>query len=162
MRLSLLHSAMIIIFLRFLNLACSLNLATATPLFLQVKQNESYIDKAIPPPLQNETKTGEEMKRVLSNPLHGIDGGCPCIDASSMLASVESRSCQSSNGETGVRLSAEGGCVPLSYGSLKCLQHDLIYDPSCSLANATETPIPAYCFRPWCYVDAESCMKDSY
>jgi len=90
---------------------------------------------------------------------------CPCVDVSSELASVSSKTCQLSNGEKGIKLGIEGQatCVPLSYGSSKCLQHDLIHDyNACSLNTINETVVPAYCFRPWCYVNSTICMKDSF
>jgi len=89
--------------------------------------------------------------------------GCPCIDVSFMLGREKPRKCiLPITDVVGVKLSLEGSCVPLSYGSSRCLQHDLIHDPSCSLDNITETPVASYCFRPWCYVDSKACMKNSY
>jgi len=90
---------------------------------------------------------------------------CPCVDVSSDLASDSSKTCLLLNGEKGIKLGIDGRttCVPLSYGSSKCLQHDLVHDyNTCSLDTINETVVPAYCFRPWCYVDAMICMKDSF
>jgi len=53
-----------------------------------------------------------------------------------------------------------GFCVPISYGSSKCLQHDLHNDPAC-FGDGDDIIIPAYCFRPWCYVDADVCVRES-
>lgn len=91
--------------------------------------------------------------------------GCSCIDASSKLASVNmntERSCQTVNGQDGVRIGAGMGggfCVPFSYGSLQCKQHDFLLDPKCNLD--TVTIIEDYCIRPWCYVDVDTCKKHS-
>ena len=166
------------IILAFLNFLClggfgngPLTSTTATPLLVvQVKANKADIAEVIPVSHTNETETGPDIDKVPLNPPGDIIvgdgdvkvGGCPCIDVSSELASLPSRSCQLSNGEIGVKMSVEIGCVPLSFGSSKCLQHDLFHNPSCSLDRASEIAIPAYCIRPWCYVDAESCMKDSH
>lgn len=54
-----------------------------------------------------------------------------------------------------------------------CRQHDLAYDPAClsglgdaplnTIADeAGERVIPPYCFRPWCYVDADTCRSKSF
>ena len=91
--------------------------------------------------------------------------GCGCIDASSTLASLIERSCQtSSDGQSGIMLTAEGPCVPYSYGSSSCLQHDFIHDPKCSLdvdgaLEGEGADYPAYCIHPWCYVDVQTCMQ---
>jgi len=87
--------------------------------------------------------------------------GCPCIDESNVLSSLTERSCQTTGGSPGVMLTAEGPCVPYSYGSNQCLQHDFIHDPKCSVSADGGTNIPEYCFRPFCYVDAKSCMQFS-
>eukprot|EP00581_Thalassiosira_minuscula_P007139 CAMPEP_0183703846 /NCGR_PEP_ID=MMETSP0737-20130205/1421_1 /TAXON_ID=385413 /ORGANISM="Thalassiosira miniscula, Strain CCMP1093" /LENGTH=733 /DNA_ID=CAMNT_0025930645 /DNA_START=80 /DNA_END=2281 /DNA_ORIENTATION=+ len=105
--------------------------------------------------------------------------GCPCIDSSGILASLpKNRRCilpnatttiashDDSNGlfqaeKNGVMLTLGGSCVPINYGSSKCLQHDLIHDPNCALDPAGERIIPAYCIRPWCYVDLASCKRNS-
>jgi len=148
---------MIIFFLKFFYLSCfrhiALNSITAT-ILLAVKvnaaTNEPAKDEVIHGSPTNETEPRD------------FRDGCPCIDVSSLLASIPSRSCQLSNGEIGVKLSVEVGCVPLSFGSSNCVQHDIFYDPSCSLNITTKRSIPSYCVRSWCYVNAESCMKDSY
>ena len=69
-----------------------------------------------------------------------------------------------SDGQNGIMLTAEGPCVPYSYGSSSCLQHDFIHDPKCSLDvdGALEgggADYPAYCIHPWCYVDVQTCMQ---
>ena len=80
-------------------------------------------------------------------------------------ASLVKRSCQtSSDGQNGIMLTDEGPCVPYSYGSSSCLQHDFIHDPKCSLDvdGALEgggADYPAYCIHPWCYVDVQTCMQ---
>jgi len=88
--------------------------------------------------------------------------GCPCIDASSIISPLTSRKCTLSNGENGVKFSIGGACLPYSFGSSQCLQHDLLHDPSCPLDKIGEKPVEAYCFRPWCYIDANACIKNSY
>jgi len=177
MRMTSTSSTYFIVFLNFLYLDLGgfgngpLTSTTATPLLgVQVEVNKVDIDEVIPVSHTNEIETGPDIDKVLLNPPGDIIvgdgdvkvGGCPCIDVSSVLASLPSRSCQLSNGKIGVKMSVEIGCVPLSYGSSKCLQHDLFHNPSCSLDRASEISIPAYCIRAWCYVDAESCMKDSH
>ena len=82
--------------------------------------------------------------------------GCKCTDQSAILASLTKRSCLISEGQNGVMLTVEGPCVPSSYGSYGCLQHDLINDPKCQMADSQD-----YCPDTWCYVDAESCMRSS-
>ena len=84
--------------------------------------------------------------------------GCPCIDESNVLSSLTERSCQTTGGSPGVMLTAEGPCVPYSYGSNQCLQHDFIHDPKCTMPADGGTNIPEYCFRSFCYVDAKKCM----
>ena len=86
--------------------------------------------------------------------------GCPCVDETATLASLVERACQTPDGSEGVLLTAEGPCVLPSYGSQYCLQHDLIHDPDCSLGGGNNI-IPAYCTKPWCYVDAETCTRAS-
>ena len=44
--------------------------------------------------------------------------------------------------------------------SLDFDKHDYLMDPRCQV-DATDQNVPAYCFRPWCYVDARSCAKSS-
>ncbi|KAL7551347.1 hypothetical protein ACHAWF_014536 [Thalassiosira exigua] len=93
--------------------------------------------------------------------------GCPCTDASAVLASFDDRACRtpSSGEEPGVRLGPPSGlraCVPLAYGSSSCLQHDLLHDePACAIDRAGEAEVPPYCFRSWCYVDPVVCKRDS-
>ncbi|KAL7528210.1 hypothetical protein ACHAXR_003461, partial [Thalassiosira sp. AJA248-18] len=89
--------------------------------------------------------------------------GCPCLNTTSTLASLPNRQCQLPTGETGVHLTLGGSCVPFTYGSSTCLQHDRLYDPICheDQEHLGESIIPAYCFRPWCYVDVSACMKES-
>ena len=125
-------------------------IATALLLSIKVTANKAVVDEVIHITHSNESDHGD------------VNVGCPCIDGSGMLASIPSRSCRLSNGEIGVKLTVGVGCVPISYGSSKCLQHDLLYNPFCTVENATKTPIPAYCIRPFCYVDAESCGKNSF
>ena len=89
--------------------------------------------------------------------------GCPCTNVSAILASVPDRQCRlSPGGITGVRLSVDGSCVPFSFGSSQCLQHDLLFDSACRVDAAGDAIVPAYCFRSWCYVDFETCRKASH
>ena len=88
--------------------------------------------------------------------------GCPCTDVSSILSSLTERHCTTPDGQLGILLSPSSeSCVPYSYGSSNCLQHDLIHDPACDLTKVNVTNIPAYCISPWCYVDMETCARDS-
>mmetsp|Transcript_41160 Transcript_41160/g.86336 ORF Transcript_41160/g.86336 Transcript_41160/m.86336 type:complete len:622 (-) Transcript_41160:278-2143(-) len=88
--------------------------------------------------------------------------GCTCINATDTLASLSERRCELPNGEIGIRLTiSDHQCVPFSYGSSQCLQHDLIYDPSCDVDKAAERIIDAYCLKPFCYVDVHRCRKES-
>ena len=101
--------------------------------------------------------------------------GCPCIDTTSSLSSLTDLYCTLlSDGSTiGVQLTAGGSCVPFTYGSSSCLPHDLIHDPKCTLdqlfsvsngVNATKSNyiiVPSYCFRSWCFVDPNTCKKQS-
>jgi len=121
------------------------------------------MDEVIPVPPVNETvdNTDEGVIRVPIVNATSIEG-CPCIDASSIISPLTKRKCTSPNGENGVKFSIGGACLPYSFGSSQCLQHDLLHDPSCSLDNISKAPVEAFCFRPWCYVDAKACMKDSY
>jgi hypothetical protein len=129
-------------------------------IFLVVKAEEPNMDEVIPVLAVYETDTDEVAIRVPV--VNGTSSkGCPCINVSSVMSSFTSRICTLPTGETGTKLTVDGICVPYSFGSSKCLQHDLLHDPSCSLDNMGETPVEAYCFRPWCYVDA-SCTKNSY
>jgi len=87
--------------------------------------------------------------------------GCSCTNTTSILASLSDRRCQLSNGDDGIQLTLGGTCVPFSYGSSKCLQHDLLYTPDCEVDRAGDHVIPSYCFRPFCYVDAARCKRES-
>jgi len=88
--------------------------------------------------------------------------GCSCINVTDTLASLSERRCDLPNGGIGIRLTVIGGqCVPFSYGSSLCLQHDLLYDPLCDVNKAAERIIPAFCLKPWCYVDVHTCRKES-
>ena len=86
--------------------------------------------------------------------------GCQCIDSRNTLESLVDISCLTSEGQGGVMLSAQGPCVPYSYGSGSCLRHDFIHDPKCQLllSNSSQTEYPDYCIRSWCYVEAKECM----
>jgi hypothetical protein len=145
--------------------------------FLVVKAEEPDMDEVIPVPALNETVTDEVIIPVsalnetdtdeVAIRVPALNGtnieGCPCIDVSSIISPLTSRICTlPATGENGIKVTIDGICAPYSYGSSKCLQHDLLHDPSCSLDNIGETPIEAFCFRPWCYIDAEACMKNSY
>jgi hypothetical protein len=129
--------------------------------FLTVKAEEPDMDEVIRVPAVNETDTDEVAIHVpVVNGISAIEG-CPCIDVSSIISPLTSRICTLPTGENGTKFSIDGICVPYSYGSSQCLQHDLLHDPSCSLDKMGEKPVEAYCFRPWCYIDAKACMKDS-
>ena len=85
--------------------------------------------------------------------------GCPCINETASLASLTERSCKittdSGQEEFGVLLTAEGPCVPYSYGSSACLQHDALYDARCKDTASGD------CLQYWCYVDAPKCRRSS-
>ncbi|KAL3779463.1 hypothetical protein ACHAWO_006448 [Cyclotella atomus] len=84
--------------------------------------------------------------------------GCPCIDASQTLASLQKRSCITSSNSSGVLLTPESAsCVPSTYGSNSCLQHDLLHNIVCQDLDETKT----FCLRNWCYVDLQSCKLNS-
>lgn len=88
--------------------------------------------------------------------------GCSCINVTDKLLSLSDLECTLPNGKDGFRFSVGGTCLDYSYGSNYCLQHDLLYDDkTCNVDQAGENVIPSYCFRPWCYVDAPSCGRDS-
>lgn len=82
--------------------------------------------------------------------------GCPCIDTSQTLASLDERSCTTSDGQSGVLLEVSGPCVNYNFGSSICSPHELDVDRNC-LTSSNES-IPEYCSRSWCYVDAMTCM----
>ena len=86
--------------------------------------------------------------------------GCKCINQTSVLASLQNRDCITSTGQPGVYLTIGGSCVPYTFGSGGCLQHDLLHDPTCQ-ANLSTTAVPPWCYQTWCYVDANSCKKNS-
>lgn len=101
----------------------------------------------------NEMSSSTALPRV---PLAMGNEGCQCRDASAVFASLAGkRSCQTSDSQKGILLTAEGPCVPYSYGSNNCLQYDLIHDAQCKMIDP-----PGYCLRSWCYVDS-SCMLSS-
>jgi hypothetical protein len=89
------------------------------------------------------------------------NAGCPCINVTQELLSLSDRYCSLDNGDRGVQLTVGGACVSPTFGSSYCLQHDMIHDPACSNEAVSQTIVIPYCFRPWCYVDHESCMRDS-
>ena len=91
----------------------------------------------------------------------GGNAGCPCINVEQQLLSLTDRYCYLSDGTEGIKLTYGGACVPPTFGSAVCLQHDMIHDPSCSYDPTTTAVVAPYCFRPWCYVDRESCTRDS-
>ena len=101
------------------------------------------------------------MKNISNITRTGADG-CQCIDASKILASLGRRSCKTSGGENGVLLTVNLPCVDYTYGSGICRPHDVMVDPDCQLTGSeTESDVPSYCNRPWCYVDRISCMGGS-
>ena len=87
--------------------------------------------------------------------------GCPCIDTTATLASLDERSCTTTDEQHGVLLTVNGPCVPHSYGASYCLRHDLNLDPACKLTSSGEDDIPGYCIRSFCYVDARACMSST-
>ena len=98
------------------------------------------------------------MGRLLSNATSTGKEGCQCIDNSAALKSFDGRQCNIPNTtESGVMLAVDGSCVPYSYGSSSCLQHDLLHDPRCDKDSSSESH--AYCRNSWCYVDSQSCMR---
>eukprot|EP00956_Cyclotella_meneghiniana_P023232 scaffold44786_cov61-Cyclotella_meneghiniana.AAC.8 len=85
--------------------------------------------------------------------------GCQCKNETDALASLSERSCTLDDGSPGVVLQLrEDACFSTSYGSSACVMHDMIHDPLC---NVSVDVMPSYCVQPWCYVDLESCTKDS-
>ena len=85
--------------------------------------------------------------------------GCQCKNETDALASLSERSCTLDDGSPGVILQLrEDACFSTSYGSSACVMHDMIHDPLC---NVSVDVMPSYCVQPWCYVDLESCTKDS-
>jgi len=96
------------------------------------------------------------LARLMS--AHG-NPGCQCKNETDALASLSERSCTLDDGSPGVILQLrEDACFSTSYGSSACVMHDMIHDPLC---NASVDVMPSYCVQPWCYVDLESCTKDS-
>lgn len=94
----------------------------------------------------------------------GTDG-CPCVDASPVLASLVGRACalpssSEDDDALGVLLTVDGPCVPRAFGSSRCLPHDLDVGPDC-VRTEGGPPVAARCHRPWCYVDAEACVDGS-
>ena len=86
--------------------------------------------------------------------------GCECTDQTSVLASLTDRGCTTPSGEPGVSLTLGGSCASYNYGSSSCLQHDFINDEKCQV-DATSTFVEPYCFQAWCYVDLDSCKRNS-
>ncbi|KAL7491052.1 hypothetical protein ACHAWT_000530, partial [Skeletonema menzelii] len=83
------------------------------------------------------------------------------INQTSILASLlDNRDCTTANGLPGIYLTLGGSCVAYDYGSSACLQHDLIHDPICQGDPSTAVVRP-WCFQSWCFVDANSCKKNS-
>ena len=83
--------------------------------------------------------------------------GCPCTNTTATLSSLAAeRSCVvTETGQAGVLLALGGSCVPPSYGSSRCLQHDL-RDPACRFSGsifdggiADDVIVPPYCLRSW-------------
>ena len=88
--------------------------------------------------------------------------GCSCINVTSVLASLDNQHCTTANGLPGVTLALGGSCVPYEYGSNICLRHDLIHDPTCQGDDLSSTVVvPPWCFQSFCYVDGNSCKKNS-
>lgn len=110
---------------------------------------------------------------LFGNPTPTGSEGCQCLNASNILASLVERSCQTSDGQTGVLLTAEGPCVPHSYGSNTCLPHDFLGGSEDEQSNKSEVyskcqeTMPEnpndkdHCSLSWCYVDPKSCMLSS-
>ncbi|KAL7531912.1 hypothetical protein ACHAWF_003952 [Thalassiosira exigua] len=91
----------------------------------------------------------------------GMDG-CSCIDASDILATLDDRACiTTAGGQKGVMLTAEGPCVPFSYGSNVCRAYDAIYNPECETSGVMFGQNLELCLAPFCYVDAEACRTSS-
>jgi hypothetical protein len=129
-------------------------LGISSTFLVVIEAEEPDMDEVIPIPPVPVNETGTDKGTIIK--------GCPCVDVSSIVSPVTSRTCTLPTGENGAQFSIGGACVPYSYGSFQCLQHDLLHDPSCSLDNIGKQPVEAFCFRPWCYIDAEACMKNSY
>ena len=109
----------------------------------------------------NINTTSDESQRLTMAASSNGNAGCPCINISDKLSSLTDRSCILADGSSGVHLTLGGACVSPTYGSSACLQHEMIHDPICNYSAITSIVAPPYCFRPWCYVDVESCIKDS-
>ena len=96
------------------------------------------------------------------SPINATTGsqGCSCINVTNELLSLSDLTCTLPTGESGFRFAIGGPCLHSSYGSNYCLQHDLLWDTeTCNIDEAGVSVVPAYCFRPWCYVDAASCGR---
>ncbi|KAL7528450.1 hypothetical protein ACHAWF_002562 [Thalassiosira exigua] len=96
----------------------------------------------------------------------GLQSPCPCTNETAALASLVDRRCPlpgPGDGDFGVLVALGGPCVPPSYGSSRCVQHDLLHDPACRLQTEGGVPrvVPPYCFRPFCFVDPLICAKRS-
>jgi len=99
------------------------------------------------------------MGRFLSNATSTGKEGCQCIDESATLQLLDDRQCNIPNTtESGVMLAVDGSCVPYSYGSSSCLQHDYLHNPRC-FDQYSPSESHAHCLNSWCYVDAKSCMR---
>ena len=89
--------------------------------------------------------------------------GCHCINVTNQLLSLTDLACTLPTGQNGFRFTVGGVCLDVSYGSNYCLQHDLLWNKkTCSIDEAGVNVVPAYCFRPWCYVDAASCGRGKF
>ena len=89
--------------------------------------------------------------------------GCPCIDASGVLASLYAASnamasiCSNSEIFFPDR-SGKALCYPRSYGSSTCLPHDNFIG-ACA-GHFTESA--RFCTQSWCYIDAETCKSSKH
>ena len=85
---------------------------------------------------------------------------CPCIDSSSVLASMANCKVNDTDlGNTGV-ISGRV-CYPISYGASTCAAFDRDLDPLCLFEDKNANPVPGYCEDQWCYVDFEKCKRSS-
>ena len=80
--------------------------------------------------------------------------GCPCIKSNGQKTFTR-------EGQQYIVYKADDGVEhywPSSYGTQKCLAHDLSLPPECADAKGNpKAVVPEYCKSQWCYVDKEKC-----
>jgi len=101
----------------------------------------------------------------------GFSIDCPCIDVSSVFIPASNCIVENTDDESGLFLyksstDDKSSCIPVTYGSSSCMQHDMSRNPLClvdnyNISNQDAVLLPEFCRESWCYVDSTLCRDSS-